>query len=67
MIQVVKLNEVLGNKLQIINSGIPQGNNLGPILFIMYINSICDMEINGKVVSYANDTSIIYRYSLEFS
>lgn len=42
-----------------IERGLPQGSVLGPELFILYINDICEVSENIKCVLFADDTNFI--------
>ena len=46
------------SSVTILNTGVPQGSILGPLLFIIYMNDIHEASQNFHAISYAADTSL---------
>ena len=40
--------------------GVPQGSILGPIIFILYINDMCNVSTLLKPILFADDTNLFY-------
>lgn len=43
-----------------VNRGIPQGSVLGPLLFLIFVNSISELTLNADLFLYADDTTLLY-------
>ena len=57
--QMVKIGNVLSNEMQL-NVGVPQGSVLGPILFLVYIESIFHIKLRGQITAFADDMALVY-------
>lgn len=60
--QYVIINTKISEKTTV-EYGVPQGTVLGPILFIIYINSLLNLRTVGTISSFADDTVIFYSAS----
>lgn len=58
--QKTKVNDVV-SEAEDIGFGVPQGSVLGPSLFLVYVNELCNLKLKqGKIFSYADDTALIF-------
>lgn len=56
--QMVKIDGVVSNVLEL-QYGTAQGGVLGPILFLIYINDLLDVDLYSSIYAYADDTALV--------
>lgn len=59
--QCVKIDNIISDSAAL-DFGVPQGSVLGPTLFLLYINSLCNISLPCcSVFTYADDTALLIR------
>lgn len=62
--QFVQIGEEKSNMLDV-QSGVPQGSCLGPLLFSIYLNDLSNLQLTGKLYMFADDVCLFYPYKYD--
>lgn len=57
--QVVRVSGVSSEE-SVLNIGVPQGSVLGPLLFLIYINDLPNVQVAEKYTLFADDTTVSF-------
>ena len=60
--QIVKYKQIMSSEM-IVQTGVPQGSILGPLLYILYINDIQNCSDIASMLLFADDTNLFYSHS----
>jgi hypothetical protein len=60
-LQYVQYNGVCSNKTPI-HCWVPQGSILSPLLFLIYINDICNASSSSQLILFVDDTNLFYSH-----
>ncbi|GBP47019.1 hypothetical protein EVAR_32538_1 [Eumeta japonica] len=57
----VRIEDLLYDELPVLTHGALQGSVLGPTLFLVHINKLCQLKLNrGSIFSFADDTVLVF-------
>jgi len=62
--QRVRIADKISEPL-VLSCGVPQGSVLGSILFLVYVNDLCNGKFIGKLTAFADDTDLTYNLPRE--